>query len=225
MTTATLRAPYLFDLSDNPLGYHPKRNEGRFRSVTTTRKLHGVKNSIATTRSLSKVTVGVRSSKMQDKPSVVPEKSSGRPEIPLANAMHDAMVRLSGPRKWSDTRESWLARGARRAGITVRQAKTLFYKETQNPCGALVYQVQQAVAAMDAAETTARENAALGDSSALYKELIAKRDELDALINAARAAARNGNGIALAGVGSPLAGQQFDTATGNCDRTMDKFKD
>lgn len=36
---------------------------------------------------------------------------------------------LAGQRGWHDTRESWLARGARKAGITLRRAKALFYEE------------------------------------------------------------------------------------------------
>lgn len=39
------------------------------------------------------------------------------------------LCELAGPRGWHDTRESWLARGARRAGITLRRAKALFYAE------------------------------------------------------------------------------------------------
>lgn len=222
MTTATLRTtPTLFDLGDHTLGYHPKRTETRLSLVTKIN--HGVKNSLAPTRSLNKVTVGVRSSKMQEKSSDKPEKSSGQPEISLATAMRDSLVRLSGPRKWSDTRESWLARGARRAGITVRQAKTLFYMETQNPCGALVYQVQQAVAAMDAAEATAREYAALGDTSALYKELIAKRDELDTLIARARNTSWSGDLAALDRLDTALAGEQSPGPAGGSDRTLDSL--
>ena len=47
------------------------------------------------------------------------EKFSGR----------DLVAAVAGPRSWSDTRESWLARAARRAGISYRQTKALFYEE------------------------------------------------------------------------------------------------
>lgn len=40
---------------------------------------------------------------------------------------------IAGPMLAGDTRESWLARAARRAGITFRQCKGLFYGETDDP--------------------------------------------------------------------------------------------
>lgn len=54
------------------------------------------------------------------------------------NLSGDASVRelvasVAGPRSWSDTRESWLARAARRAGISYRQAKALWYGEITDP--------------------------------------------------------------------------------------------
>src|SRR5436190_20419068 len=41
----------------------------------------------------------------------------------------DLVAAVAGPRSWSDTRQSWLARAARRAGISYRQTKALFYEE------------------------------------------------------------------------------------------------
>ena len=40
---------------------------------------------------------------------------------------------IAGPKLPGDTGESWLARAARRAGITYRQAKALKYGETTDP--------------------------------------------------------------------------------------------
>jgi hypothetical protein len=40
---------------------------------------------------------------------------------------------IAGQYSPRDTRESWLARAARRAGITYRQAKGLYYGETTDP--------------------------------------------------------------------------------------------
>lgn len=40
---------------------------------------------------------------------------------------------IAGPRMASDTRESWLARAARKAGISFRQCKALYYGETIDP--------------------------------------------------------------------------------------------
>ncbi|HQS14995.1 MAG TPA: hypothetical protein PLV46_05020 [Reyranella sp.] len=41
----------------------------------------------------------------------------------------DMLCDLSGPRGWNDTRESWLSRGARRAGLSLRRARAIFYQE------------------------------------------------------------------------------------------------
>ena len=39
------------------------------------------------------------------------------------------LIEAAGPREWSDTREAWIARGARFLGISYRRAKKLFYEE------------------------------------------------------------------------------------------------
>jgi len=44
-------------------------------------------------------------------------------------SMRSVIASVAGPRSWSDTRESWLARAARRAGISYRQTKSLWYGE------------------------------------------------------------------------------------------------
>lgn len=43
--------------------------------------------------------------------------------------MRELVALVAGPREWTDNRKSWLSRGARRAGISFRQAKALFYGE------------------------------------------------------------------------------------------------
>ena len=48
-------------------------------------------------------------------------------------SLRELVASVAGPRQWSDTRESWLARAARRAGISFRQAKALFYGEIRDP--------------------------------------------------------------------------------------------
>lgn len=42
---------------------------------------------------------------------------------------HVMLIGLCGPRGWNDTRESWLTRGARRARLSLRRAKAIFYQE------------------------------------------------------------------------------------------------
>jgi hypothetical protein len=51
----------------------------------------------------------------------------------LAHEMREAIAGLAGPRAFHEGRKTWLARAARRAGISYRQAKAFFYGETQNP--------------------------------------------------------------------------------------------
>lgn len=61
-----------------------------------------------------------------------PNKSTRNPEKSAVSAVEiarDMLCELSGPRGWNDTRESWLARGARRAGLTLRRARAIFYQE------------------------------------------------------------------------------------------------
>jgi hypothetical protein len=63
----------------------------------------------------------------------------------LIDEMRDAIRELAGPRSFTDTRESWLARAARKAGISFRQAKAFHYGETANPRVADVEKVRAAV--------------------------------------------------------------------------------
>jgi hypothetical protein len=53
--------------------------------------------------------------------------------IAIDDEMKRSIEQLCGPRDFHDTRESWLARGARRAGISYRAAKAFFYREKINP--------------------------------------------------------------------------------------------
>lgn len=42
---------------------------------------------------------------------------------------NEMLREVCGPRGWNDTRESWLARGARAIGMSPRRARALFYQE------------------------------------------------------------------------------------------------
>lgn len=54
-----------------------------------------------------------------------PEKSA----VPAVTRAHDMLIGLCGQRGWNDTRESWLARGARKARLSLRRARSIFYQE------------------------------------------------------------------------------------------------
>ncbi len=64
----------------------------------------------------------------------------------LLDQMRSGLRQLAGPREHGDTWESMLNRAARRAGISFRTAKTLFYSETSEPRATVVIRVQRAVA-------------------------------------------------------------------------------
>lgn len=65
---------------------------------------------------------------MSEKPNK-PSESKEKPAVSAVEIARDMLCELSGPRGWNDTRESWLARGARRAGLTLRRARAIFYQE------------------------------------------------------------------------------------------------
>lgn len=56
-----------------------------------------------------------------------PEKCSSE------SSMRELVAAVAGSRQWADTRQSWLSRAARKAGISYRQTKALFYGEIKDP--------------------------------------------------------------------------------------------
>lgn len=93
----------------------------------------------------------------------MPEKYSRNPEsvvMSVALEMKHAIVALAGSRMPSDTRESMIARAARRADISIRQAKALFYGEYRDPRASIVEKVRAAIKE-DTAETHAARLCAL----------------------------------------------------------------
>lgn len=93
---------------------------------------------------------------------------------------------IAGPMRSGDTRESWLARAARRAGITFRQAKALYYRETTDPKHSIVVGV---ITAADAARQEAKQLAAQFESIAgalNAKDADFYSEDVVALIGAAR---------------------------------------
>jgi tetrahydromethanopterin S-methyltransferase subunit G len=62
--------------------------------------------------------------------------------------MRQSIITLAGERAWSETRQRWLERAARRAGISYRAAKGLFYGEPHEPRAGVVESVRRAVERM-----------------------------------------------------------------------------
>jgi hypothetical protein len=74
----------------------------------------------------------------------------------LVAEMREAIIELAGDRALFDTRDRWLERAARAAGISRRMAKTFFYNEKCNPSSEVVDAVR---AARDNLRTKAGRNA------------------------------------------------------------------
>lgn len=53
---------------------------------------------------------------------------------------------VAGPKQWTDTRDSWLHRAARRAGLGDRMMKRLFYAEIDDPDHPAVVKLMEAAA-------------------------------------------------------------------------------
>ena len=64
---------------------------------------------------------------MQEGVSTVTDNLSKGPHV------REIVIAVAGPRSFSDTRETWLRRAARRSGVSYRQAKALWYGEITDP--------------------------------------------------------------------------------------------
>ncbi len=92
----------------------------------------------------------------------------------IAAEMHQSIMTLAGPRGDNDTRESMLARAARRAGISHRQARALYYGEAKDPKSSVVEGVRAAMNRM----TQKAEQDVL--DTADLSQLVARAVEVDA---------------------------------------------
>ncbi len=81
-------------------------------------------------------------------------ESSSREVVVMRNApLREELALVAGPRAWSDTRESWLARAARRCGINYRTAKAVFYGETTDPRAYVERKIREAAALAEAQQS------------------------------------------------------------------------
>lgn len=118
----------------------------------------------------------------------VEKSSEGNVVSALALEMRRSIAALAGARSFTETRERWLERAARRAGISFRTAKALFYQEQRDPRASVVERVR------DAAQRLAKQEAA--DLASRFETIAAALDARDqdfhsddvaALVGAARA--------------------------------------
>lgn len=54
-------------------------------------------------------------------------------KLEKASVMRELVAAVAGPVQFNDNRKSWLSRAARRAGVTYRQVKAVFYGEITDP--------------------------------------------------------------------------------------------
>jgi hypothetical protein len=106
--------------------------------------------------------------------------------IAIADEMKTSIEQLCGPRDFHDTRESWLARGARRAGISYRAAKAFFYRETRNPRSSDVEAVRAALLKDGADNDRYRERASADE--AIRAEIHDLLENLDRAVSRLEAA-------------------------------------
>lgn len=116
------------------------------------------------------------------------EKSDGNRKMPRVLDWQTEIELIAGPMLASDTRESWLARAARRASITYRQCKALYYGETSDPKHSVASGVIEAaeLARKEASELASRFESLAGSINANAKITNVYSDEVAALIQAAQ---------------------------------------
>ena len=113
------------------------------------------------------------------------EKSDGSRMTTLV--WRDEIATIAGVYKPTDTRESWLARAARKAKISFRQAKSLWYGECVDPKYSVAENVRRAAeqARKEARALASRFETVAGNLNAVDSEFHAA--DISALIDAARA--------------------------------------
>lgn len=119
------------------------------------------------------------------------ESSNGKRKMSAAVNWSEMIGVIAGPKLPGDTGESWLARAARRAGITYRQAKALKYGETTDPKHSVASRVLSAAdqAKIAQAKHHATELADIFQSTATSLRNVDEdfhRPDIDALVAAAR---------------------------------------
>lgn len=106
--------------------------------------------------------------------------AENKSKMTLVDELHHGIKTLAGPRQWNDTRESWLARGARVAGVSFRTAKALFYREWPDPRASVVDSVRAAVARRNCqSQTEATERDALQELHERIAVLESRLEKID----------------------------------------------
>jgi len=115
------------------------------------------------------------------------EKSDGVRKVSRVMNWQAEITAIAGPMYPGDTRESWLARAARKAGITFRQCKAMYYGETTDPKWTVASEIVNAAerARQEAQQLAAQFESIAGSLNA--KDSDFHCDDITSLIDAARA--------------------------------------
>jgi len=107
------------------------------------------------------------------------EKFSGGVRVvsEVAMEMRRAIIGLAGNREVFDSRERWLDRAARAAGITRRMAKSFFYCECADPKASIVDRVREAIE-----KNKAEDAEAVTAARIEYQELLERVARLEAAL-------------------------------------------
>ena len=97
----------------------------------------------------------------------------------LAIEMRNAVIALAGERSWHETRQRWLERAARRAGISYRSARALFYCEPHQPRASVLHSVRAAVGRLKEEEAKNRD-AELAEIRKTFEATAARLSRIDA---------------------------------------------
>ena len=93
----------------------------------------------------------------------------------IATEMRECICAIAGERGWTETRQAWLARAARKAGISFRAAKAIFYGEVTDPKASVV----EGLRAAAAQKTKSIEKAAQHE----FADIAGRLDRLEATLN------------------------------------------
>ena len=99
--------------------------------------------------------------------------------------MRELVAAVAGPIGFNENRKRWIERAAKYAGVSYRQAKSLFYGEITDPDHKAALRMKQAAGKYEA-ERLAQQFESLADALNI-RDADIHRPDVAALINAARA--------------------------------------
>ncbi len=113
------------------------------------------------------------------------ETDQNRKSLPDGDGMNASpkalLADLCGPREIHDSRESWLRRGARQAGLSYRQAKGIFYAEITDPENRAVRLIREKLERERRIRAGAKNEKITHDNAAILARALRLQSELERL--------------------------------------------